>query len=183
MPGPKPQPAEIKALKGNPGRRPLAPAPADLGLFSSEPPKSLKRKPKAVWKHFAEAWRGLRFIRASDEPALERYCHDLAAWRDVTDRLEKVDGNIYETKSTHGTMLRVHPYFLVQDRLAKRLEAFEDRFGLNPASRQRIMLGMAAQAGGGPKLPLDEPGAEKPAPPAGSPIGMLTEHSPVGGSS
>lgn len=179
MPGPKGQPAEIKALKGNPGGRPIVRAPAELGLFSATPPRTLKRKPKAVWKQLASKLGGLKFIKVSDEPALERYCTDLAAWRDVTAELEKT-GQIYETSSTHGTMLRVHPLFLVQDRLQKRLESFEDRFGLNPAARQRIMQGLAAQAGGG-NLPLEAPREDKPAAPAGSPIGMLSEATPVGG--
>ncbi len=179
MPGPKPQPAEIKALKGNPGGRPLGRAPAELGLFSATPPRSLKRKPKAVWKQLAGKLAGLKFIKVSDEPALERYCVDLAAWRDVTAKLEET-GQVYETSSTHGTMLRVHPLFLVQDRLAKRLESFEDRFGLNPASRQRILQGLAAQVGGG-DLPLPARRDEQPAAPAASPIGMLSEATPVGG--
>lgn len=178
MPGPKPQPAEMKELRGNPGRRPIVRTP-DLGLFSAEPPEVLKYQPKKIWKHFAETLRGLNFIKASDETALERYCIDLAAWRDVTEKLRKT-GTTYETKSAHGNMLRVHPLFLVQERLGKRLVEFEDRFGLNPASRQRIMQGLAAQAGGG-NLPLDPPAAEQPSAPAGSPIGMLTGDSEVHG--
>jgi hypothetical protein len=96
-------------------------------------------------------------------------------------------GMIYEIETASGKVRRADPSFMMADRLDRRLEAFEDRFGLNPAERQRIFAQRAAVPSlgdlFGSRAPAQgqSPAASTPATAAeaddafdgGGPIGML----------
>ena len=97
------------------------------------------------------------------------------------------EGETYESESAHGKLKRAHPAFLIADRLERQLLAAEDRFGLNPAERQRLYAARAAQPAFPGELPFGlplaaprggkQPGTERPAAmPSGrpaSPVGFL----------
>lgn len=174
--GRRPDAPALKELKGNPGKRRIvkasvAAAPGELGPA----PGTLKTAgAKRLWDEIGTELQRMNFLRASDRPAFARYCETLDRYWDVTQRMGK-GGETYMTESAHGSMLRIHPLFAVQERLAKRLEGLEDRFGLNPQARQQYLLRMAqAQL---PLLPLGQPGekpaGEAPPPDGGSPVGLL----------
>lgn len=104
--------------------------------------------------------RRLNFLRDSDDLAFRRYCETMARYWRVTSQLDALGGETYECDTTAGgKMQRMRPEFLVQERLAKRLDGLEDRFGLTPMARQQFVLALQRQ----PSLPLDPP-APKPAP-------------------
>jgi P27 family predicted phage terminase small subunit len=125
--------------------------------------------------------RRLNFVRASDESLLVRYCKSLAQFWTATAKLDALGSETYECQMTGGgTMQRIHPLFIVQQHLAKRLEAMEDRLGLSPQARQQYLLRMAATGAQG-SLPLPAPAKQDPAAaprPAAvhSPVGMLSRH-------
>ncbi len=165
---------ELKRAKGNPGKRAL-PLVADAPGGAIRPLAKLRPAAISVWHQLAPELERLNFLRATDRQAFGRYCDTLAHYWEVTTALRKAGGDTYETESLHGKMLRVHPLFLVQERLFRRLTELEDRFGLSPAARQSIMLRLAQAQ---PMLPFDaKPGAPQPAasPDAQSPIGLLND--------
>jgi P27 family predicted phage terminase small subunit len=143
-------------------------------------PAWLKGEGLEIWRKRAPMLRAARLLQAADELVFARYCRNFADWLDARKKLDK-QGFTYEASTTHGGQLRrVDPLFMVADRLERQLLAIEDRFGMNPAERQRIMAQRAAGAGQG-QLPLDDPRAGDPATPAAqasepirSPIGILT---------
>jgi P27 family predicted phage terminase small subunit len=179
--GPKPQSAEVKRAKGNPGRRRLVDAPASLPGLSIAAPQRLALSARKIWEQLAPELGRLNFLRESDRPAFERYCEHLAKWWEMTRALRK-EGMTYFSKSDHNPdgLFRVNPKFLIRERLEKRIEVLEDRFGLSPAARQQILHRAAMQT---PQLPAgglfggDAEGSQPPAsvPPVadGSPIGLL----------
>lgn len=145
--GPKPEPASVKRAKGNAGRRPIGddPVPAtEFGLI--KPPSWLKNEGLKIWRDIAPRQIALKLLSPNDVEAFARYCKNFAAWLKMQAILDK-DGYEYESESQHGKLRRVMPAFMVAERLEKKLEAAEDRFGRNPAERQRIF---AARAGSGP---------------------------------
>jgi phage terminase small subunit len=93
------------------------------------------------------------------------------------------EGEAYESESQWGKLKRVNPSFLISDRLERQLLATEDRFGLNPAERQRIFAARAAAGAPNdlfapsqrPEKRDDDPAAQamKPAEPEQGPIGFL----------
>lgn len=178
MRGRKPQPAAVKMAKGNPGRRPV-PAEPD-GKTPGKvavAPRELAKDARAIWTRMAPELTRLKFLRETDLSAFARYCEHLARWWSLTKDLRK-EGETYETNSAHGNMLRVNPKFMVRERIEKRLEPLEDRFGLTPGARMQIMQRLAAAP---PALPagglFGETGDDKgdgktPTPPVG-PLGLL----------
>jgi len=132
----------------------------------------MRAKGKKFWLEVAGYLADTRIVRVSDRNALARYCETLADYVNVTKELDG-QGHVYWSESNHGKLQRISPWFMVQERLVKRLQDLEDRFGLTPASRQQIMARMAAgsqtqMAFGGAQPAADQQtGAGQPeAPPA-----------------
>ena len=198
MRGRKGQPARVREAKGNPGKRAARPAkstaaaarPAKgqdvamsakdqgdattavaISKFSGGVPRELTKRAKAVWNTLAPQLVHANVVRQTDRGALARYCDTVAEYWAVTQTLRRKKYT-YLLKTIAGDkMPRLNPLFMVQDRLAKRLDALEDRFGLTPRSRQEILYRLAqAQA---PQLPLDNPATGEPAPEPDSPVGFL----------
>ena len=128
----------------------------------------------AAWRHVAPALARMRLFRETDRHALIRYCLRLARWNDSRNKVDE-GGAVYETESNHGRMLRVSPHFMVLERLEKGLLEYEDRFGMNPAARQRILAAMASAQPGLPLTPAPNaaPPSDSEVKPSPSPIGAL----------
>jgi P27 family predicted phage terminase small subunit len=183
--GPKPEPAAVKIAKGNPGHRPIG---ADPQIPADQagpvaPPLWLKKAGLAIWERLAPRLTAMKLLSAVDAEAFGRYCRNFARWEKMQRILDKED-EFYESESAHGKLKRVHPAFLVSDRLERQLLASEDRFGLNPAERQRLFAARAANpnlgdlfgglpGGQQPAAPKPRGGDGKPAVHAASPIGLL----------
>lgn len=170
MRGRNPKPAALKQAQGNPGRRPIVDAPADLAAAdpnvdqapAPKPRVSLKKLFKIksdaqkVYDLIAPELKRINFLRSTDDPAFWRYCDTLARYWKVTKALADKGGETYECKTTTGeTMHRLRPEFIVQERLARRLDTMEDRFGLTPMSRQQYMMALTRA----PMRLFDEPPA------------------------
>lgn len=179
MRGRRPAPAAVKEARGNPGRRPLgdatAPALGDDALIAA--PDWLNDEAASIWTRLAPDLAQMRLLARPDVATFGRYCHLFAQWLKASAAVEK-SGMVVQTTSEHVTMDRLSKHFQAQLLLEKRLVDLEDRFGLNPANRQRIFALRAAGAGGGqaPQLPLggnaEKPAGAEAAPPQG-PVGLL----------
>lgn len=174
--GRKPDPDALQDAKGRPGkRRRAAPiASSTVAATTIQPSGKLKRSALHVWSTLAPELERLNFLRPTDANAFSRYCQTVARYWEVSADLD-TEGETYTTDSAHGSMKRINPLFIIQERLSRRLTEMEDRFGLTPAARQQIMLRLAQQQ---PSLSL-APGVAAtteapttPAPEAG-PIGIL----------
>jgi P27 family predicted phage terminase small subunit len=184
-------PDELKALKGNAGKRKLnlADKPVDATPAANAvlaPDYLVGADEKRIFKRVSEELNQVRFVRRTDTDALARWCVYMAKWVSVKRRLDSKDADVYyETASKHGTMLRVHPLFAALFKIEQHLMSLEDRIGLNPTSRQSILRGLI----NAPQLPnnndLFGEGAQKPEAPLrpsekdvmgaiGGPVGFLT---------
>ncbi len=145
--GRRPKPEAVKDAQGNPGRRkqknqadtPDAPTKLDGA------PQELSDAARKVWDTIAPGLKQLRFLKDTDRPAFARYCEHAVKWWKLTKDLED-NGLSYLSESAHGKLERVRPNFLIRDRIERKLEALEDRFGMNPAARQQIMMRLAGIA-------------------------------------
>lgn len=180
------QPAAVKQAKGNPGRRKIAdesdlakPDRSPARTFA--PPARFKGMRRLLWKQLVPQLVELRLLRTTDLPAFERYVGFLAKWRDAEKLLEKAK-LVQVTSSEHvQNMERVSKALMVSVMLDKRLSEIEDRFGMNPAARQSLLMKMAAAQ---PSLPFGQQGkdnkpADQPAavtpPPSAGPVGILSQ--------
>jgi P27 family predicted phage terminase small subunit len=147
MRGRRPKPSALKAAQGNPGHRAIleSPAPpADQAAAPAAFPFKISADAQRVYDLIAPGLKRLNFLRASDEPAFRRYCDTMSRYWRVTEEMERLGGETYECATVGGgTMLRLRPQFVVQERLARRLDALDDRFGLTPMARQQYLLALS----------------------------------------
>jgi P27 family predicted phage terminase small subunit len=153
--GPKSDPAAVKKAKGNPGRRPVGEDPiaaADVTLAAVGEksatggvvaPTWLKGEGLGIWDRLAPRLVAMKLLSPVDAEAFGRYCRNYGRWVRMQQVLDD-EGEVYESESQHGKLKRAHPAFLISDRLERQLLAAEDRFGLNPAERQRLYAARAA---------------------------------------
>lgn len=138
-------PDEIKALKGNPGKRKLVLGQTEERAGPIKAPAYVSSvDEKQIFARVADELARVRFIKATDADVLGRWCVYLAKWVSIKKRLQtgKNSNVYYETESKHGKMLRVHPLFASLFKIEQHLMALEDRIGLNPSSRQAILRGI-----------------------------------------
>lgn len=178
--GRRAQPGAVKAAKApvRSTRKPAAVSADQVQEGGTKAPAWLKGEGLAIWQKRGPVLRQARLLAASDELAFARYCRNFALWIKLRADLDK-RGYTYDASTTNGgTLRRADPSFLIADRVERQLLAVEDRFGLSPSERQKIMAARANQPTGG--LFGDERAAADPAAqpaeaatPEASPIGLL----------
>lgn len=178
------QPAAVKEAKGNPGRRPIAREGAPSPSSAIAAPKKLNARQRALWEQFAPELVAMRILRPTDLAAFRRYVVFLDKWEEAEKNLRTAK-LVTITSSEHvQNFERRGQWLMVAIMLDKRLSEIEDRFGMNPAARQRLMLQMAQQGAlplsgehPKPKAPEEGAGSEMQAvestPLPESPIGLL----------
>ena len=182
--GPKPQPAAVKAAKGNPSRRPIGHAPVDAPTAAANAvraPAWLAGDALVIWEGKAAMLSAARLLTEADANAFGRYCVNHAKWQKMHKVLD-AEGEIYEIETASGKVFRPRPQFVIAERLERMLLAAEDRFGLNPSERQRIFASRASSGVVGDFFasqasqatePTSPTEPAKPAPAAEGPIGLL----------
>jgi phage terminase small subunit len=79
MRGPKPIPAHLKLVRGNPGRRPIKPG-TQVAPSLPEPLPFLCDDAKAEWARVVPALYALRLLSKLDTAALAAYCVSMMCW-------------------------------------------------------------------------------------------------------
>ncbi len=131
----------LKPVRSKRGARRVA--PSDVNVRSGiAPPAWLSPDARAHWERLAPDLVAAKLLGSPDVIAFGRYCTNLARWLALIVEIGR-DGETYVTESEHGTMRRIDPRVTVAFRLEQLLLAIEDRFGLNPAERQRIFADRA----------------------------------------
>jgi P27 family predicted phage terminase small subunit len=141
MRGRKPTPTRLKALTGNPGKRPLnaneplpqpqiPDCPAELG--------PLARK---EWDRLVTQLGPLRLLTQLDRAALATYCSAYGLWAEATEAIQKYGVMI---KSPQGFPIQ-SPYLSIANRQAEIMMRIASEFGFTPASRSRISTPVPAE--------------------------------------
>ncbi len=192
--GPRPQPVQVAAVKSavRSKRAPRAvKVDAPVQVAAVPAPAWVKGRALGIWNEKAAMLIQAKLLTAADAGAFGRYCKNFATWLDMREGMD-VDGYTYEAESYAAgkgddapekktVLRRADPRFIIADRLERQLLAAEDRFGLSPAERQRIMVARSTSGYGGglfPDEPQRRPGdvatpPSAPAQPSDSPVGML----------
>ncbi|HYI31407.1 MAG TPA: P27 family phage terminase small subunit [Bradyrhizobium sp.] len=139
---------EQKAARGNPGKRPIRKVrPVRIRRATLARPSWLTDKVAiAVWAKLQDGEGAIHFLRASDVHMFGRYCVYMANWIEANREIKKSGGAVYETTSAHVDMKRINPWFVVRSRLEDDLVKHEEKLGLTPLDRQRIVVQLAAAA-------------------------------------
>ena len=136
--GRKPKPAAVKALTGNPGKRPIPKEPkVEPGLPSC--PSHLSGPARTEWKRLAPELDKLGLLRRIDRAAFAAYCEAYATWVEAK-KLIKAHGLIYAREG----LLKKNPAVDIARDAMVQIRHFAEQFGLTPASRSKV-AGEASQ--------------------------------------
>ena len=131
------KPTALKAIEGNRGKRAAADKEPEFDLLSDlDPPSHLAERSAVVWRELAWMLRKAHVLTVADKIAFEMLCDAIADYRFV--REKRGDGFITHSPKTGAEML--DQLLVAQQMLAKRAEGFLAKFGMDPASRTKVMV-------------------------------------------
>jgi P27 family predicted phage terminase small subunit len=134
MRGRRPKPTRIKALTGNPGKRPLnAHEPRPEPALPECPPE-LSPAAQREWARLAGELSKLNLITNLDRGALATYCGAYGMWAEAMEQIQKYGTMV---KSPSGFPIQ-SPYLSIANRQAEIMMRIASEFGFTPASRSRI---------------------------------------------
>lgn len=131
------KPTNLKVIAGTDTKHPQnghEPEP-DL-LEELEPPEHLPAKSAAVWRELAPVLRRIKVLTVADVVAFELLCDAIADYR----RARGLRGDNFVTTSPKTGAEMLDQMLVAQQMVGKRAEAMMAKFGMDPASRTRIMI-------------------------------------------
>lgn len=129
MPGPQPQPAALKVLRGNPGHRPIPREPKVDRTFPP-PPKDLEPEAATHWRGIGRAYAKAGVVSTLDADVLRIYVEQFVKYRRAALLLAKQDLIIYTDKGRER-----NPLDIICRDSAQTLRMYARELGLTPASR------------------------------------------------
>jgi P27 family predicted phage terminase small subunit len=142
-PGPRPQPTQLKILRGNPRKEALnkgEPQPR-VPPQVPEPPQFLNGYAREEWYRVGEELLRLRILTIVDIQPLAAYCQAYGRWRTAEEALARMAAS---DPITFGLLLKkggnpVHnPLVAVAEKAAGAMVKYAAEFGLTPAARSRV---------------------------------------------
>ncbi len=134
MRGRRPKPSRVKALTGNPGKRPLNPSePIPIPCIPECPPE-LGPVARREWDRLAAELGKLRIMTELDRGALAGYCNAYSLWAEAIEAIQKYGTMV---KSPSGYPIQ-SPYVSIANRQTELMMRIASEFGFTPASRSRI---------------------------------------------
>ena len=131
------KPTALKAIEGNRGKRGANEKEPEFDLLSDlEPPAHLGERSAAVWRELAWMLRKAHVLTVADKVAFELLCDAVADYRFV--RAKRGDDFVTHSPKTGAEML--DQLLVAQQMLSKRAEGFMAKFGMDPASRSKVMV-------------------------------------------
>lgn len=135
---PKPRtPTALKVLRG--GKAPTSnrngePEPNLLNDLT--PPSHLPERSAAVWREVAPMLRETKVLTVADVIALELLCDAVSDYRLARDRC----GDNFVAISAKGSEM-LSQWKVAKLSASKRAESLMSRFGMDPVSRSRVLIG------------------------------------------
>lgn len=131
--GRKPTPRHLRILRGNPGKRPLHPEPAEQEVSKGQCPAWLDRHGREFWRMIAPRLLATKCLPYVSEPILAMLANEWSVYRRATAKLKR--DLTHETKS-NGSSAR--PEVGIRKSAADLIRALAPEFGMTPASMTRL---------------------------------------------
>lgn len=142
MPGPPPQPAHLKLIRGNPGRRPIRSEPEpQVPQRLPEPPAFLSEDAKGEWRRIIEEMVRLKLVTSVDTMLFACYCQSFSDWKSA---VETFNRTAERDPVMRGLLIRdrdgarPNPLLRVVRAAADTMLRCAAEFGLTPVARARI---------------------------------------------
>ncbi len=134
MVGRKPKPAAMKALAGNPGRRPVDAVVPGVG-GDLVPPGHLSGEALDEWRRVTADLSAMGVLGSENRTALAIYCQNWA--RMVAAERHVNEFGVVVPAPRTGVPMH-NPHLAIANRAAEIVAKLAGEFGLTPSSRQRV---------------------------------------------
>lgn len=141
--GRKPKPTRLRALEGNPGRRPFNPDEPKPAAVEPEKPGDLSPLEGEIWDAVAEDLRAMKLFHRADTSLLVGFVHSYARALEC-DAAARREGLVIDTP--HGRKRNPHTTLSREAWIA--VKAFGSELGLSPSARSRLQVTPGGQGGG-----------------------------------
>ena len=132
--GPKPKPTAIKALEGNPGKRPLNQYEPEPDLDHVDCPDWLDADARKEWERVYQRLVNCRVMTPLDVAVLADYCQSYAQMVRAETNIQRY-GDVIKTPSGY---VQQAPHVGIYNQASKRMKQAAAELGLTPSSRTRI---------------------------------------------
>lgn len=144
-PGPKPKPAHLKLLEGNPGKRAVGVEPRPEISVLPPPPDFLSIDARAEWDRVARQLHFLGLLTVVDVPSLSAYCQAYGRWVQAERAIAEMAKHDMLTgglmiKTANGNAIQ-NPLVGTANKAASDMVRYASEFGLTPAARARLAIG------------------------------------------
>jgi len=135
----RPQPTQLKVLRGNPGKRPLNPMEPMPSVDGISPPDWLQGDGLAKWNELVPILQAVRVLTQADTGPLARYCDSWAWWRRCRETIQR-EGDTFVARDEAGNVKwsQQRPEVGICSKLAQQLHRLEVEFGLTPSARSNL---------------------------------------------
>ena len=158
--GPAKKPTTLKVLQGCPGGESKLPKnePQPAKTRQAKPPFKLSKDESKIWRALAQKLESVGLLTVIDLNALSRYCQLYVKYHKAKTFLDAKDSFYYpifheqtDEEKAAGAPKRVKylaqfPEVSIMLQLSKELRNIEAQFGMTPASRAGISVGMTPPA-------------------------------------
>ena len=155
MPGPPPQPAHLKLIRGNPGKRAVRREPEpQIPEPLPEPPEFLSDDAQDEWRRLIGEMVRLKLVTPLDTMLFACYCQSFADWKaavEAFNRMRAKDpvmaGLLIKDRDGEA---RTNPLVRIVRNAGEHMVRCAAEFGLTPVARARIAsAGFEPPRGGG----------------------------------
>jgi P27 family predicted phage terminase small subunit len=156
--GPRPLPANVHLLRGNPSKKPLADLIDQLQPEVEIPgcPSHLLPEARKEWRRITPELERYGLVSKLDRSSLALYCQAYARWAWAERQLQRAQalaaekaaaaeakGEVYTggdgyTVPTPGGHMTYSPHWVIANKAMEQINRFLAEFGLSPASRGRV---------------------------------------------
>ena len=136
--GPKPEPSNMKVLKGTERPCRVNKNEPQLPIERSIVPKWLSEQAKEAYLQLSDVLVGMQVLTKADRLALEMLCDAYATYRKATEFVQQ-NGLTYEMVTKSGDIMhRAYPQVAIASDAYKLVRSLMTEFGLTPASRSKV---------------------------------------------
>ena len=138
MRGRKAVPAQMKLVKGNPGRRPINNEPPFDAVEEAKVPDApdwLHPEQQEFWGQLAPLFAKANVLRETDLHMLSAMCIVLGEMKFANEQLKV--SRLVRTPNGH---VQTSPFVSMLNQAIKRFQSLASEFGMTPAARTRILV-------------------------------------------
>lgn len=130
----RPQPTQLKIIRGNPGKRALNKNEPMPELVMPDAPDHLSDNAKSHWNEVVGQLYDAKIMTALDVDALSMYCEAYARWVEANESIRKFGMVV---KSPSGYPMQT-PWLSISNAAFKQMKDVMVEFGMTPSSRSKV---------------------------------------------